>query len=521
MIDLGFVYQFVKILFYVFIAFICKTLYQFVYLPWKARKRYSKYKNVAMADKFYPFQGDLAIWNQNDARGNGKFQHFIDEALSEKGYDIRLTQLGPESVIDVCSVKALDEFEKLVPSKIDRYHHRGLPIGYFLKGSLAVTRSTENWSIRRKEMIKKLAINNCSKYIPMMIEIVDKNIQNTPTNHEIDIIQFFSRITIEAVTKIFFGQSITEKMKEIAYICPKTGKKSTKKFHEFYPQIISNEFEAFIDPKGKLFSFLVEYKLVEPYITNAKNLEACYNALAEYLETSLDKDSVYFLLYSSKQYTKHECIMDALMMIFGGFDTSAHSLASMVRLLKRNPDKYDKLMKELDRYQITKLDKVPKDEYKTIFEECDYLSFVTKEAMRLDGPTIETPLYQAIEECDIAGVRIPKGQCVSISVYHPHYDSKQWQRPEEFIPERFDPESDLFFKPGTTEMRHRKSFIPFSFGSRNCLGQTLARLELKVLLSRFLTKVDYEISKKDLENNFKYSVYDVRGMNGTITATKY
>ena len=61
MIDLGFVYQFVKILFYVFIAFICKILYQFVYLPWKVRKRYSKYKNVTMADKFYPFLGDLAV----------------------------------------------------------------------------------------------------------------------------------------------------------------------------------------------------------------------------------------------------------------------------------------------------------------------------------------------------------------------------------------------------------------------------------------------------------------------------
>ena len=502
MIDLGFVYQ-------------------FVYLPWKVRKRYSKYKNVTMADKFYPFLGDLAVWNKNEAKGKGKFQHFIDESLSEKGYDIRLTQLGPESVIEACSVKALDEFEKLLPSKIDRYHHRGLPIGYFLKGSLAVQRSTENWSIRRKEMIKKLAINYCSKYIPMMIQMTDKSIQETPINLEIDMVDFFSKITIKVITKIFFGESITEKMKEIPYVCPKTGEKSTKKFHEYYPQIISNEFEAFIDPKGKLFSFLIEYKLVEPYISNAKNYKACYNALAEYLDTNLDKDSVYFSLYNSQKFTKHECIMDALTMIFGGFDTLSHSLSSTIRLLKKSPIQYDKLMKELERHQITELDKVPKKEYKSIFEQCDYLTYVTKEAMRLDGPSVETPYYQVIEDCDIAGVRLPKGQWVSISIYHPHYDSKQWHRPEEFLPERFDPESDLFFKPETTEMRHRKSFIPFSFGLRNCPGQTLARLELKVILSRFLAQVDYEISKKDLESNFKYSVYDTRVMKGTITAKRY
>ena len=244
----------------------------------------------------------------------------------------------------------------------------------------------------------------------MMIQMTDKSIQETPINLEIDMVDFFSKITIKVITKIFFGESITEKMKEIPYVCPKTGEKSTKKFHEYYPQIISNEFEAFIDPKGKLFSFLIEYKLVEPYISNAKNYKACYNALAEYLDTNLDKDSVYFSLYNSQKFTKHECIMDALTMIFGGFDTLSHSLSSTIRLLKKSPIQYDKLMKELERHQITELDKVPKNEYKSIFEQCDYLTYVTKEAMRLDGPSVETPYYQVIEDCDIAGVRLPKGQ---------------------------------------------------------------------------------------------------------------
>lgn len=99
----------------------------------------------------------------------------------------------------------------------------------------------------------------------------------------------------------------------------------------------------------------------------------------------------------------------------------------------------------------------------------------------------------------------------------PHYNLEQWHRPEEFLPERFDPNnSELFFKPGTTELRHPKSFIPFTFGPRNCLGQTLARLELKVLLSRFLTRVDYKIKDDQMENDYRYSIMEARHLYGEI-----
>ena len=353
-----------------------------------------------------------------------------------------------------------------------------------------------------------------------MIKATDKALKSYPLKKEINLTSLFSSITFEIITSTFFGKDIADEKNMIEYVCPFTGKKSMLNFHEYFLKVADNEFEAYIDPKGKFLPFLAEYKLAEPFKTNARNMKACYNAIADYLETSLDKDSVYHMLYSSGKFTKHECVMDTLMMLFAGFDTTAHCISSIILLLKKNPEKLEKLMQELERYEITKMDEMPESKLNSIFNDCDYLNYVCKEAMRFDNATIQTPLYEVVEECEITGVKLFKGENIGINIAYPHYDPNQWRKPEEFLPERFDPENELFFKPGTNEIRHPKSFIPFSFGIRNCLGQILAKLEVKVILARFLTKVDYEISKNDSENNFRYSVYDVRSLFGTIIPKK-
>ena len=67
-----------------------------------------------------------------------------------------------------------------------------------------------------------------------------------------------------------------------------------------------------------------------------------------------------------------------------------------------------------------------------------------------------------------------------------HHDPEQWQRPTEFLPERFDHTSPLSLTPAGKK-RHVNSYIPFHGGSRVCFGKTLAEIELKVLIT-FLTQ---------------------------------
>ena len=521
MFDFSTAYIFLKIVLLFLVFIVCKTLYEYVYIPLKYRFRYSKYKNVHMAEKFVPLLGDISLMIQNDKDKKSKFHHFIDESLERKGYDLRLVALGSNIFIDVCSIKALDEAEKLIPFKIDRDDMKGLPLENIIGGSFLLSRSDEKSALRRKQISKLLAINHSSQYIPLMIETMDKHIQAAPLDQEISFTELFAKVAYEIITKIFFGKDITEHIGEMEYICPNTGKKLMLDFQEFYEKTVADQLATLINPKGRIFSFLAQYNLIEPFKSNAKNLSTYKSTLVKYLDSCKNQDSIYHTIYASGKFTKEECVMDAISMLFAGFDTSSHLLASTVILLKRNPDKLSKLFKEIKDYKITNIIKLPQEQYKTAYDQSDYLNYVMKESQRIDNPTIASITYQAVEDCEITGVQISKGDRLEMNIMHTHHNPEQWHRPEEFLPERFDPHDELFFKPGTKEVRHPKSYIPFIFGPRNCLGQSLARMELKVLLCRFLTTVEFEIKDELMQNSkLRYHVLEGRHLYGKITSKK-
>ena len=90
-----------------------------------------------------------------------------------------------------------------------------------------------------------------------------------------------------------------------------------------------------------------------------------------------------------------------------------------------------------------------------------YLEAVFKEAIRLypPGPIMARTIDHEIH---IKGVPIPVGTQVTITPYSIHRETKYWPDPECFLPDRF-----LGDAPNH---RHPFSYIPFSAGSRNCIG---------------------------------------------------
>jgi len=132
------------------------------------------------------------------------------------------------------------------------------------------------------------------------------------------------------------------------------------------------------------------------------------------------------------------------------------------------------------------------------------LNYFLKEALRIDAPSSFGLFYSAKEDTEICGVPFSKGARLVINCVYPHFNPTEWHAPTEFIPERFDPESEYFLKPGSSkkEARHPKAYIPFTFGSRNCPGQALGKLEARVIFSRLLAVIDYEIDEELLKKDF-------------------
>ena len=134
-----------KIFILLFVVYILMSAYRLIYQPWKIRNKYKQYANVAMNKTFNLISGDLTDIMKNESQNKNRMQNYIELALQNKELDFYVTQFGPWTIFDVLSAQALNEMERLIPSKIDRHDHQGgFPIGNITRGSLVLDETTQD-----------------------------------------------------------------------------------------------------------------------------------------------------------------------------------------------------------------------------------------------------------------------------------------------------------------------------------------------------------------------------------------
>uniref|UniRef100_T1H859 Cytochrome n=1 Tax=Rhodnius prolixus TaxID=13249 RepID=T1H859_RHOPR len=108
-------------------------------------------------------------------------------------------------------------------------------------------------------------------------------------------------------------------------------------------------------------------------------------------------------------------------------------------------------------------------------QEMHYLEKVIKETLRM-YPSVPYMSRVLSQDLKLSGdVIVPTGVNVVIVPYLVHRNPRFFKNPEVFDPDRFSQEN--------CKNRHPFSYIPFSAGPRNCIGQKFAMMELKVVIS--------------------------------------
>ncbi|XP_069446712.1 cytochrome P450 4A11-like isoform X2 [Ovis canadensis] len=183
--------------------------------------------------------------------------------------------------------------------------------------------------------------------------------------------------------------------------------------------------------------------------------------------------------------------------MFEGHDTTASGISWILYALASHPEHQQRCREEIlsllgDGTSITwdHLDQMP------------YTTMCIKEALRLYPPipVIGRELSKPITFPD--GRSLPAGILVSLSFYGLHHNPTVWPNPEVFDPSRF--------APGST--RHSHAFLPFSGGSRNCIGKQFAMNELKVAVALILLR--FELSPDPSRVPVPTPVMVLRSTNG-------
>jgi cytochrome P450 len=177
----------------------------------------------------------------------------------------------------------------------------------------------------------------------------------------------------------------------------------------------------------------------------------------------------------------HKTLRDQIINIFfGGHETTSHWMTMALYHLETSKDIKAEIIEEIKDVAIDKI----KD------HKLPILSSFIKEVLRLNSP-IEMYGRDSNQEITLRGKKIPKGSLIISTQYAAHRYDESWTNPNEFEPKRFNPQYQHLYKKEAN--RHIRSFFPFGFGKRSCMGRFLAELEVKIFLITYLRQKHIKI----------------------------
>ncbi|XP_055711743.1 cytochrome P450 4d1-like isoform X1 [Phlebotomus papatasi] len=170
--------------------------------------------------------------------------------------------------------------------------------------------------------------------------------------------------------------------------------------------------------------------------------------------------------------------------MFEGHDTTTSGISFLLYNIALYPDVQKKILEEI-KDVFGNDTRVP-----TISDlsNLQYLDLVLKETMRLFPPV---PIIgrQSEVEAKLNDVTIPAGSGIAIGTYFMGRDPDLFPDPETFKPERFNVERSV-------ETQNPYSYVPFSAGPRNCIGQKFAILEMKSIAVKIVRNFELSVHEE-------------------------
>ncbi len=190
-----------------------------------------------------------------------------------------------------------------------------------------------------------------------------------------------------------------------------------------------------------------------------------------------------------QRLTDHEVTGMLVAAMFAGHHTSAVTTAWTLLELLRHPRFLGEVRDEIrDRY-------AKKESYSfQSLRDLEKTEGAVKEALRIHPPLFIL-LRAAVQDCEILGYRVKKGNWVAVSPLVAHRDEATFENALQFDPMRYE--------PGREEDKRPFAYISFGGGRHKCMGNAFALLQIKTIMAVLLHRYDFELLGDAIATDFQ------------------
>ncbi len=327
---------------------------------------------------------------------------------------------------------------------------------------------------RRKEMLHNSALRGeqMKRHAATIENEVKRMIADWGEIGEIDLLDFFAELTIYTSTACLIGVKFRNQL--------------DSRFGHYYRQLErGTDPLCYVDPNLPIESFrvrdearagLVELvrEVMEGRIANPPKDKSGRDML-DVLVSVKDEDG-------SPRFSANEVTGMFISLMFAGHHTSSGTSSWTLIELLRHPDYYAQVQQELDELyadgqevSFHALRRIPK------------LDNALKETLRLHPPLIIL-MRVAMDEFEVAGYPIHKGQMVAVSPAISNRIAEDFPNPDAFDPGRYE-------KPRQEDLVNRWTWIPFGAGRHRCVGAAFAQMQIKAIFSVLLREYEFEMAQ--------------------------
>ncbi|WP_431472618.1 cytochrome P450 [Nonlabens sp. SCSIO 43208] len=342
-----------------------------------------------------------------------------------------------------------------------------------------LTANGEQWKANRKLIQPAFYKKSIATLMNKMEEVVDKELGNIKPNETQDVFEIFNNLAFKVVAKtLFYIEDIDDKINRLQEITEKAQKMLIKELR--LPFLLWYYKREWLSGSGSIpyhLELINEARqLLSDIIDDRKTSQKHFGDLLDMLLHSTYEDGSYM--------SKEQLIDEILVLFIAGHETTANALSFATELLAQHQNAQDLVLQSLQ-------DVDKESDLMTQIMRSQFTKQCVEETLRLYPPAYVTDRV-ALKDDECGSIKIDKNTNWLISFYELHRREDLWESPDDFKPERFNPDR---------VKEYRNFYFPFGAGPRMCVGNNFAMFEMIMVLNKLVSKYHLVPTRERIEYN--------------------